>query len=437
MSNGKGIWFVYRSHYDGPLSKRVCRIDAPSILAWFQEKLADARSSATPRDVADADLGGSVYGFGSLLAAAKEHKLAAPKSTAALRAMLRKHLYVEGGPESIRVDDHTVRVVTDDDEVMLAYYFFDDEAVREHQESVAWLLEEDPALVDGDEDGPFAPKMPLPSIEPGGGGAGATYACLLTFADGESIPGKAAVIPGVRLPDLAAHLRRIVPASKPQAWSPEWLDTWPLELRLLRAMIDAKDTTIAAALERCARYPIVAVAGRTNHSRVGIGPHAAARGELVQAAEGHEHGGDPDQSIVHEGEHVAVLCAHTSAHFGHQQWIFFDDRWAAAYPDLAHSLLRYATDWDPFPWEEEELPMSAAPMSAATLAARTHEAAWEAALEGRGPESARRYVPKDRFAAGEIIDHAKFGLGIVRRTEPSKIEVLFKDATRTLAHGAG
>src|SRR4051794_3979393 len=105
MSNGKGIWFVYRSHYEGVLSKRVRRIEAPSILAWFQEKIADPRGSATPRDVADVDLGGSVYGFGTLLAAAREHKLAAPKSAAGLRAMLNKHLYVEGGSENIRVDD--------------------------------------------------------------------------------------------------------------------------------------------------------------------------------------------------------------------------------------------------------------------------------------------------------------------------------------------
>lgn len=431
MSNGKGIWFVYRSHYDGPLSKRVCRIDAPSILAWFQEKLADARGSSAPRDVANADLGGFVYGFGSLLAAAKEHKLAAPKSTAALRAMLRKHLYVEGGPENIRVDDHSVRVVTDDDEVMLAYYFFDDEAVREHPESVAWLLEEDPALVDGDEDGAFDPKVSLRTIEPGGGGAGATYACLLTFADGESIPGTAAVFPGVRLPGLAAHLRHIVPASKPQPWSPDSLDTWPLELRLLRAMLDPKDETLAPALRRCAEYPVDALAGKS-HTRLGVGPFTAARAELVQAAEGLTHGGDPSKSIVHEGEHVAVLCNHTSDHFGYQQWILFDDRWAAAYPDIAGSLLRYATDWDPFPWQEEETPMSSA-----TLAARALEAAWEAAVEGRGPESARRYVPKERFSAGELIDHAKFGLGVVRRAEATKIEVIFRDATRTLAHGAG
>jgi hypothetical protein len=432
MSNGKGIWFVYRSHYEGPLSRRVCRIDAPSILAWFQEKIADARSSATPREVARADLGGHVYGFDSLLAAAKEHKLAAPKSTAGLRAMLHKHLYVEGGPENIRLDDHTLRVLTDDDEVQLAYYFFDDEAVREHQETIAWLLEEDPAIVDGDEDGGYQPSVAVAPIEPAGRGEGATYACLFTFYDGESLPGTAVEIRGVRLPDLAAHLRAVVPAARPQSWSAEWLDTWPLELRLLRAALAPEDRTLAAALRRCAAYPLDAVGSRGNHSKLGLGPHPDTWNEFAEAAEERTHRGDPSRSIVHEGEHVAVLCAHTSNNFGYTQWILFDDRWAAAYPDLAGSLLRYATDWDPFPWQPEEGPRSIQdPIPAA------HTLAWNAAVETSGPASARAYRPSERFAAGETIDHTKFGLGVVRRAEPTKIEVVFRDAVRTLAHGAG
>jgi len=431
MSNGKGIWFVYRSHYEGPLSRRVCRIDAPSILVWFQEKLADARSSATPREVARVDLGGYVYGFETLLAAAREHKLAAPKSTAALRAMLCKHLYVEGGPENIRVDDHTLRVLTDDDEVQLAYYFFDDEAVREHPESVAWLLEEDPAIVDGDEDGAYQPSVAVPPLEPAGRGEGATYACLFTFYDGESLPGQAAVFRGARLPELAAHLREVVPAARPEAWSAEWMDTWPLELRLLRAAVERGDTTLAAALRRCAAFPLDAVGSRGNHSKLGLGPHADAWRELAAAAEGRGPGGDPSRSIVHEGEHVAVLCAHTSKHFGFTQWILFDDRWAAAYPDLAGSLLRYATDWDPFPWQEE------GPRSIQDPVPASHQRAWDAAVETTGPGSARTYRPSERFTAGETIDHTKFGVGVVRRVEPTKIEVVFRDAVRTLAHGAG
>jgi hypothetical protein len=33
--------------------------------------------------------------------------------------------------------------------------------------------------------------------------------------------------------------------------------------------------------------------------------------------------------------------------FGYQQWFLFDTVWAAAHPDLAASLLRYAEDRDP------------------------------------------------------------------------------------------
>lgn len=433
MSNGKGIWFVYRSHYEGPLSKRVCRIEAPSILSWFQEKLADARGSATPREVADADLGGQVYGFGALLGAAREHKLAAPKSTSALRAMLNRHLYVEGGPENIRLDDHSLRVLTDDDEVSLAYYFFDDEAVREHGERIAWLLEEDPLLMDGDEDGGFEPPRDadVRAMEPAGSGEGATYACLLTFHDSESIPGKACVFRGVRLPELAAHLRRVVPAAKPQTWSAEYLDTWPVELRVLRGLLGPTDTTLTAALERCAAYPLDGVVSRGNHTRLGLGEYDVTRAELRAAAEGKEHGGDPGQSIVHEGEHVAVLCAHATEAFGFQQWILFDDRWAAAYPDLAGSLLLYASNWDPFPWSDEG-PRSIVSVDEPTPVSQ--QRGWEGALEGRRPESARQYRPTERFAAGDLIEHAKFGLGVVRRAEPKKIEVVFREGPRTLAH---
>jgi hypothetical protein len=437
MSNGKGIWFVYRSHYEGALGKRVRRIEAPSILAWFQEKIADARGSKAPRDVADADLGGHVYGFDSLLAAAKEHKLAAPKSTSALRAMLHKHLYVERGPENIRVDDHSVRVCTDDDEVSLAYYFFDDDAVREHPDETAWLLEEDPLLFDDGEDGGFAPpeRARIRALEPTGAGVGETYACLFTFYDGDTLPGQASVFRGVRLPELAAHLRSVAPASRPSGASPDILGAWPIELRALRGLLRPEDRSLEGVLARCAAYPFDAVVRRLGSTELGVGTYEDARGEIAAAAEGKAHRGDPSRSIVHAGEHVAVLCAHTSKAFGFQQWVLFDDRWAAANPDLAGSLLLYASDWDPFPWSDD------GPRSLAVLLDEppplSQQRAWAGAMEGHGPDNARRYKPSERFASGELIDHAKFGIGLVRRVEPTKIEVVFRDATRTLAHGAG
>ena len=347
MTTPPQIWFVYRSHYEGPLSKRVRRLSAPSIVAWFKAQLEEARTSLSPKDVGEAEIGGRVNGFGSLFEAAKTQSLHTPKTTVALRKMLREHLHVEGGEDNLKLDDHTLRVLTDDDKVKLAYFFFDDDAAQKHADRVAFLLHDDPRLPDGDADGPFTPPVEVPALSPKGSGEGATYACLLTFHDGESIPGKAAVFPGVRLPELAAHLRKVVPDSKQAAASADELETWPVELRLLRAMLDEGDGSLAPALGRAAAYPLGGVAAK-NHSTLGVGEHADARAEFLAAAEGLKHGGDPSKSIVHEGAHVAVLCAHTSERFGYQQWILFDDRWAAAHPDLAASILHYSHGWDPF-----------------------------------------------------------------------------------------
>jgi hypothetical protein len=349
MTNGSGIWFVYRSHYDGPLSKRVRRLKASSVLGWFQEKFEVARTAGEPRKVADHELGGYVYGFGTIFEAVKQHGLPCPRSVPALAKLLRKHLYVEGGRDHIRLDEHTLRVLTDDDEVQLAYFFFDDHAARAHPDRVAYLLTEDPRLPDGKGSGTFVPPVKPDALLPGGGGEGITYACLLTFYDSASMPGEAVAFPGVRLPELAVHFRRIIPESAPAPWSEEWLETWPLELRLLRAMLEPEDRTIGPALARVQAYPLDTLGSATNHSHLGVGRYETARREFLKAGKTFRHQGDPSCSIVHEGEHVAILCAHTSSHFGYQQWIFFDDRWASTWPELAASILRYATQWDPFP----------------------------------------------------------------------------------------
>ena len=56
---------------------------------------------------------------------------------------------------------------------------------------------------------------------------------------------------------------------------------------------------------------------------------------------------DPDASLLRVDDHLAQLAMHCSEAFGHQQWFLLDTVWAAAHPDLARSLLRYAGHWDP------------------------------------------------------------------------------------------
>ncbi|MEO7332287.1 MAG: hypothetical protein ABI193_27170, partial [Minicystis sp.] len=452
----QGIWFVYRSHYEGPLSKRVRRLAAPSVLAWFQAMIEETRVALAPKEVVSSALGGRVYGLATLFDKVKDLSLHTPKTTAALSKLLHEHLSVEGGPEAIKLDAHTLSVLTDDDEVHLAYYFFDDEAVRKDPALLAYLLHDEPELPEGNVDAPFTPLSPVRAIGPAGSGEGATYACLLTFYDGDSLPGKAVVLPGVRYPGLVDHLLSVQPEATPQTWSEEWFDTWPVELRLLRAMIEPGDRTLTPALTRAAAYPLGPLASKHNHSRLGLGPQAGARAEFTAAADPKEFTGDTTKSIVNEGEHTALLAAHASAHFGHQQWVIFDDRWAAAQPNLASSLLHYAQSADPFrlpkPEKVAKAKVEKAPKApkaekapkapkrpakpAAETAAVKAERAWQAALGERATDNGRPYKPSDRFDEGALVLHAKFGLGLVTRSELNKCEMLFKDRARVMVQGA-
>ena len=117
--------FVYRSHCEGQLSKRVRRLPDESVLNWFRR----GWHCDDPESWVENELGGDVYGLDSVFEAARKHGLSRPATTSELRELLHEHLYVEGDEDFICLDDHSLRVRTDDDEVELAYLFLDDEVV--------------------------------------------------------------------------------------------------------------------------------------------------------------------------------------------------------------------------------------------------------------------------------------------------------------------
>ena len=53
------ITVVYRSHYEGPLSKRVTQMPGQSILGWFQR----AWTEVSPEKWAEAAVGGQESGW--------------------------------------------------------------------------------------------------------------------------------------------------------------------------------------------------------------------------------------------------------------------------------------------------------------------------------------------------------------------------------------
>ena len=64
------------------------------------------------------------------------------------------------------------------------------------------------------------------------------------------------------------------------------------------------------------------------------------------------------------------------------------------------------------------------------------ERTWEKAIAGKGVHDFRSYRVSEIFEEGDLIRHSKFGDGVVTRLlEGKKVEILFKDDARTLAHG--
>ncbi len=81
-------------------------------------------------------------------------------------------------------------------------------------------------------------------------------------------------------------------------------------------------------------------------------------------------------------------------------------------------------------------PASARGPTKAVQAALDRERSWERAVSGHTVGEFKPYRVSGMFTEGELIRHSKFGDGIVTRIiDTKKIEILFKDDTRTLAQG--
>lgn len=74
--------------------------------------------------------------------------------------------------------------------------------------------------------------------------------------------------------------------------------------------------------------------------------------------------------------------------------------------------------------------------SAAARKAGVRASDYDNYMKGRESVDARRYSPKSRFNAGEVIEHPKFGTGVATAIKDGdKVEILFPDGPRVLIHG--
>ena len=339
------VSFVYRSHYEGPSGKHVRRLDADSVLGWFQAVWERAKGADDASEWVKAEIGCAVYGFASIFEAARDESLPPPTSDRQLKSYLEEHLYVEG---EMRYKPHALQVLTDDDEIQLAYYVFDDHYVRQHPGMADYLVHEDWRLPTTSGDIPCKPAVAARPVQPRGAGAGETYLAFLAFYDSGSLSdlhefGGPCRIEGVRVPQLAEYLVATVPD-----------EAWPFEMKLLRPQLHPDDSTevrLGAALERVARLPVLRISETDSGARLGLATVEQARTqveEVVKALGGVlDH--DASKSLVGTSDHIVQLCLHVGNWFGgdvYHQWIIFDDLWAGRHPALAQGVLRYAKRWD-------------------------------------------------------------------------------------------
>jgi hypothetical protein len=338
------VYFVYRSHYEGPSGKHVRKLPGNSILDWFKSVWNDAKKAPDVEAWVNSTLGSDVYGFASIFEAAREESLRPPRTDDKLEEYLSEHLYVEG---EMLYQPHALQVLTDDDEIELAYYFFDDHYLQEHLRRAVYLLHDDWRLPTLNGLDSHIPDIDTKEIHPPGTGSGTTFLVFLAFYDSSHLTDiefhQPCRIDGVRLPQLGDYLRSSTPDKE-----------WPFELRLLRSQIPSGETGEAGlqvAIERAARLPTLSISEQsTAENGLGTIEQAGAELEKVLKRIGNLNGGhDPSKSLISTSDHIAQMCLHVGDFFGkapYHHWILFDDLWAGANAELAAGVLRYAKRWD-------------------------------------------------------------------------------------------
>jgi hypothetical protein len=85
--------------------------------------------------------------------------------------------------------------------------------------------------------------------------------------------------------------------------------------------------------------------------------------------------------------------------------------------------------------EREKRPVSAK-AAAAAQRERDQTSQWEHAIAGQPMSAFKPYRITLTFGTGELVRHPKFGDGVVARViDRGKVEILFQDGPKTMAHG--
>lgn len=352
------VYFVYRCAFGSPTEKFVFRFEHESIVAWAKDVWRSFDTRAAAQEYAAqvfaplvAEPLGSLFSLDTY-----EPITRAPRTFAEVKAWIGNCYYCE---EEAHGRNH-LQYMTDWRDNQRGIYVFDEAFRTKHAAKVAFLLHSDWALPAGASDG-RAPKLPkTTAVEPAGTGEGRLYVAysyvdckynLEDLCDQQHID-------GLRLPDLVSH---VLCANADT-------DNWPLPLRRLEVALDellekptGEDAGFLKAIR--ARPDDRTAWGAysdwlTDRDLPPAGVHLLDRALRSEAAGvPREKNWKPELNFVRVHEHVATACLHegcwtdapqpgVTAFDAFVQYYLFDDRWAAAHPDLARGALTFASKWD-------------------------------------------------------------------------------------------
>jgi uncharacterized protein (TIGR02996 family) len=348
------VYFVYRCHYNAPGEKHVRQFEYDTVLDWAKAifKQFPGPGYEAGWDYAEELLGGlNVYSFGSLFNPDEDHPERKPPKTMKDVHNWFGRMYVneqKNGP-------HHIQILTDDDELEMAVYVFDDHYRKANPGKADFLLLNGWELPDGDADGTFqVPKNVTVGDFAGKPKRGkpVTYAAFLAHYDSGNLDDLCGGfrVANVRVPDLARYILT------------EWADTemegeWETLRQALQKYLKSPRGEDAGFLKAIRKQP----EELTNWgvysdwlqergeppAGVKLLRDALARAEVRDGSIRHSRKSRKD--MFRATPHMVQACFHT-ARWGkddlYHQWIFFDDRWAAAHPTLAAGILTFASRWD-------------------------------------------------------------------------------------------
>jgi uncharacterized protein (TIGR02996 family) len=350
------VFFVYRSHYDLPLTKHVKRFDEPNVVSWFQNHWGFSGSIEQAQAHTRALLGCDPHGFAHFQKGIVEEEIPPPRNAAKFREALSSAWCVEG---DLLVEPHAVQVLDDDDELQMAYYIFDDQFQAKHPDRTAWLAHEDWELPAG-AGRSFKPRVRTEARLPAGRWEGTLYSVFLMYYDSYSMEDAVGAerIDGVRLPQLARYLAEAEVDANESEWTREWVDLQASLLKPTRNLEPIEKTFLSDIhkqpredtpwnvygdwLEEHGRKRTEWTVLERGLAQVGNMPAGKYSAELRPRRR-------KCLSRWHVADHVAQISLHTASIDKHEMygfWVLFDDLWAGAHPDLAANLLHMLDRWD-------------------------------------------------------------------------------------------